>query len=230
MKRINALVMYEHLKALKGLPMEELKPLVGGLSSPSKMPCWGYSIDADLCQVGSKLAAMEGSVCHGCYAQRGNYNRANVKRAMSNRLHSMENENLWVAAMIAIFERLAANGETHFRWHDSGDLQSPDHLFNICFIHAMVPAIKGWLPTREYAMVESIPADQVPPNLTIRVSAHMVGSKAPPRFATTSMVVNEGDATPEGVTLCPAPKQGNQCLDCRSCWSATVPTVAYTKH
>jgi len=29
---------------------------------------------------------------------------------------------------------------------------------------------------------------------------------------------------------CPAPKQGNNCGDCRACWSTKVLNISYTKH
>ena len=49
--------------------------IVGGLSAPSKMPCSSYSISATRCVTGSKLAKIEGTVCHNCYALKGNYIR-----------------------------------------------------------------------------------------------------------------------------------------------------------
>lgn len=41
---------------------------IGGLSSPSKMPCHGYSIPAQACKVGSLLRNVSGSACAHCYA------------------------------------------------------------------------------------------------------------------------------------------------------------------
>src|SRR2546427_672055 len=41
----------------------------GGLSKPSKMPEYGYSIPANRCQVGGRLQEIRGSVCHRCYAR-----------------------------------------------------------------------------------------------------------------------------------------------------------------
>jgi len=29
---------------------------------------------------------------------------------------------------------------------------------------------------------------------------------------------------------CPAPKQGNQCKDCRACWDKSVVNVCYGEH
>ena len=59
---------------------------IGGLSSPSKMPCYSYSLPAKACKVGSKLAKLPGTTCHGCYALKGFYMMPNVKAAMDRRL------------------------------------------------------------------------------------------------------------------------------------------------
>ena len=53
--------------------------IVGGLSTPSKMPGYAYGLPAKDCIVGSTLAKIPGSVCHGCYALMGNYRFPNVK-------------------------------------------------------------------------------------------------------------------------------------------------------
>ena len=39
---------------------------VGGLSTPGKMPGYGWSISARRCDVGSSLVDVKGSVCEGC--------------------------------------------------------------------------------------------------------------------------------------------------------------------
>jgi len=73
--------------------------VIGGLSSPSKMPCYSYSLPAKDCILGSKLAQLPGTTCHGCYALKGFYVMPNVKAAMERRL--------------AIVKR--AMHDTHFR-------------------------------------------------------------------------------------------------------------------
>ena len=52
----------------------------GGLGYPSKMPGTSYGISAHDCITGAKLAKVEGSVCHGCYALKGNYGYARCMR------------------------------------------------------------------------------------------------------------------------------------------------------
>ena len=45
--------------------------------------------------------------------------------ALARRLESLKHPQ-WVEAMVALI-----HGEPWFRWHDSGDLQSPEHLKKI---------------------------------------------------------------------------------------------------
>ena len=42
--------------------------IIGGLSSPSKMPWYGWSISAYRCKTGGKLREVENSTCSHCYA------------------------------------------------------------------------------------------------------------------------------------------------------------------
>ena len=50
------------------MKVTELDNITGTLSKPSKMPGWSYGIPAKECNIGSKLAKIPGTVCHGCYA------------------------------------------------------------------------------------------------------------------------------------------------------------------
>jgi hypothetical protein len=110
-----------------------------------------------------------------------------------------------------------------FRWHDSGDLQSLDHLKKIFEVCKLTPGIKHWLPTREASIIGCIQADEVPKNLIIRLSAHKVDGKAATFWPWTSTVVTSEKT-------CPAAEQDNKCKDCRACWDRTIPNVAYGKH
>ena len=85
--------------------------IVGGLSTPSKMPCYGWSLSAKLCKTGSKLAQIEGSVCDKCYALRGNYLFPVVQNAMRKRLEGLNNS-LFVSAMVLLIKSL---DQKHFR-------------------------------------------------------------------------------------------------------------------
>ena len=204
-----------------------LEGIVGGLSSPSKMPCYGYSIPAEHCKVGSTLRGIAGSACSICYALKGRYLFLNVRAAMDRRFSSIQLGSLWVAAMALLLKRRATNN--FFRWHDSGDIQDTNHLHNICMIHDILPSLNGWLPTREYRIIDTIDR-LIPNNLTIRVSAHMMGAFAPNRFANSSMILAKGQTTPSEVSDCPAYTQGGECKDCRNCWDKAISVIAYPKH
>jgi hypothetical protein len=198
---------------------DELKQITGGLSKPSKMPGFSYNLPATKCITGAKLVKIPGSVCSGCYALKGRYRFPNVKNAMQRRLDSI-NHPLWIQAMAtSILETKTG----FFRWHDSGDLQSLDHLKKIFEVCNLTPGIQHWLPTRETSIIACIQADEVPKNLIIRLSAHKVDGKASTFWPWTSTVVTSEKT-------CPAAEQGNKCLDCRACWDRSIPNIAYGKH
>ena len=206
-----------------------LLQIVGGLSNPSKMPGFAYGIPAEECRTGSMLRMVKDSACSKCYALKGSYVWPATRAAYARRFQAIRNGSLWVAAMSLLLERQAAKGNPHFRWHDSGDIQDANHLHNICMVHDYAPASIGWIPTREYRTLDGFDRT-LPDNLTARVSAHMIGQRAPSRFGNTSMIIRKGESAPEGVAHCPAPQQGGECRTCRNCWDRTVATVAYTQH
>ena len=197
----------------------------GGLGYPSKMPGTSYGISAHACITGSKLAAVPGSVCHGCYALRNNYNYSSVRPAHARRLASIANP-AWTAAMAFL---ISHRGEAFHRWHDSGDLQSVEHLTKICAVAALTPKVRHWLPTREHSIVASYvnAGGTIPRNLVIRISATMIDGPATKAWPTTSGVHT---VATKGLRVCPAPTQGNVCGDCRACWSPKVKHVSYHKH
>ena len=59
--------------------IKEAEAAVGGLSKPSKMPSFAWSISARRCQTGSKLVNVKGSVCEGCYALKNRYLFNNIQ-------------------------------------------------------------------------------------------------------------------------------------------------------
>jgi len=152
---------------------------------------------------------------------------------------------LWTAAMVALLTAAHESGRGRngpiaagwHRWHDSGDLQSVEHLTKICAVAALTPQIRHWLPTRELAIVKAYQAagGTVPGNLVIRVSATMVDGPATTAWPATSGVHT---AVPHFSPLCdhaplqtcPAPKQEGKCGDCRACWDPAVKQVSYHLH
>jgi len=200
---------------------------VGGLSSPSKMPCFSYSIPAKECNTGSKLRAVEGSVCHKCYAYKGFYNYPNAKNALAKRFNSLYLPR-WVEAMTLLISTLEYSG--HFRWHDSGDINSLIHFKNIIDIATNLPNINFWLPTKEQKLVFDYVriGNIIPKNLTIRISGYLI-DQLPPNNVKNAFVVSGVSSNEENVN-CPASKQNNKCLTCRACWNCEVPIVWYKKH
>lgn len=199
---------------------------VGGLSAPSKMPCYGFSIPAWECKTGIKLRSVEGSVCSKCYALKGRYSFPKVQRAMDKRFLAIFRDD-WVANMTTLIQELESSG--YFRWHDSGDLQSLEHLQNIVQIAKNLPNIRFWLPTREYAIVGKYVEKHgsFPANLTVRLSALMLEGQPPVAIAKRYGVTTSG-VSKFGFT-CPSPKQGGKCLDCRACWNANG-NISYKQH
>ena len=197
----------------------ERKKITGGLSKPSKMPGYSYNLPAIHCKTGSKLAAIPGTTCHGCYALKGRYRFPNVMDAMMKRYQSI-NHPRWQLVMA---EDINARRSRWFRWHDSGDIKSIKHLLKIFRVCRLTPDVAHWLPTREAGFLSKIPQDRVPKNLTIRLSATKVDGPAPGSWPLTSTVVTTGRS-------CPAPDQGNACRDCRACWDKDIRNIAYGKH
>jgi hypothetical protein len=199
---------------------------VGGLSNPSKMPCRSWSTPAEQCRVGSKLRGIPGSVCESCYATKGCYGFKSTREAMARRFETLGKDwEAWVANFVVIMRN-----KPHFRWHDSGDVQGLDHLEAIAEIARKSPQTSFWLPTKEYGTVRAFlrKYGEFPDNLTVRVSAPMIGQRPDSRHmpdGTVGSAVGCDDAW-----QCPAPSQDGECGDCRACWDRTVPVVSYKIH
>lgn len=218
---------------------EALK-IIGGLSGPSKMPWWGWSISAKKCITGSKLREVENSTCSHCYALKGNYVFSNVVEAHERRLEATKNplfEEAFVVVLKNLYKKTRSTRvkdgvqikENRFRWFDAGDLQSLEMLETINRIALRTPEVMHWLPTREVQIVRSFLAtgQQFAENLTVRISAPVVGRAFSDRpFGLPYSTV---DVEQEGIHQCPAAaQQGNKCLDCDACWLKTI--VNYPLH
>ena len=237
--------------------------IAGSLGFPSKMPGTSYGIPAAHCITGSILAKIEGSICAICYADetRGNYRYGSVRKAQAKRLEAIRHE-AYVEAMVLLLERAHGRGpggvvvnpapinpktkealSPHHRWHDSGDLQSRDHLARICAVARATPWLDHWLPTREAKLVRDFVRDggTIPANLTIRLSATMVDGGAPTAWPLTSTVHSGRSRDARGRFMrkpvghmCPANLQGGKCsgeiVNCRACWDPAVENVSYPIH
>ena len=196
---------------------KEANQIVGGLSTPGKMPCYSINLPAAACITGQILARVPGPPCHGCYAMKGRYRFKNTKIAMARRLAALAHES-WIAAMVTLMK-----GFKHFRWHDSGDIQSAWHLKCILEVCNRTPYTQHWLPTREAKLLQFMDPDTIPTNLIIRLSATKVNGAASISWPWTSTVSTT-------TKTCPASDQGGKCLDCRSCWSRDIQNITYAKH
>jgi hypothetical protein len=208
------------------LTTKEALAICGSLSDPSKMPGHGYALPAPRCRLGSFLQQIPQAICHYCYAMRGRYLFPVVQAAMEKRFTGLSDPR-WVEAISTLIYR---SGDRHFRWHDSGDLQGLEHLRNIVRVCLNLPRVKFWLPTREYQMVEAYRrvGGQIPPNLCIRYSAHLVDGPPPLHYGLpTSMAFSEKARTSSGTHVCPAPRQNMRCGNCRACWNPAVKMVSY---
>ncbi len=207
--------------------------IVGGLTYTGKMPCPSYSISAKRCMLGTTLATVKGSICSKCYALKGRYVFPVVQAALERRyaklMGALRNPIERIRFVYA-FQTLLA-GHNFFRWHDSGDLQSVEHLDLISTIAQLTPDTIHWLPTREVKIVrEYQKLAAIPPNLRIRLSSTMIG-QAPLKWEGkyTSTVHATTVTAPVG-KLCDAYTRGGKCGPCRACWDPSVLNVSYPFH
>jgi hypothetical protein len=191
------------------------------LSNPSKMPGFSYGLPALECKTGSKLRKVPGTPCYGCYALKGCYVFPDVKAAQYKRLRALTRDS-WTMAMA---HQINSKRSKWFRWHDSGDVQSLEHMQKILTVCRLTPNTKHWLPTQERPYLPA--PEEVPNNLIIRLSGSKVDGPAPTAWTHTSSVVTTGRLSGYH---CPAPNQGGKCRECRACWTKSIKNVSYGKH
>ena len=127
----------------------------------SKMPGSTFAVTVDKCNVGGKLALVEGSTCHACYAAdiEKRYPSAHVgwtnnyERATRLIETNPEQWSQWMA--FQIHKAAEKTGELFHRWFDGGDIASLAMLRAITRVCELTPTIKHWLPTREAAIVKA---------------------------------------------------------------------------
>ena len=100
-------------------------------------------------------------------------------------------------------------------------------LLSIVKIAKNVPAVKFWLPTKEYALITKYKKEfkNFPSNLVVRVSAPMLDTKIK-GYSNTSSVTKNSNLK----TNCIAYNQGGKCLDCRLCWNKSIKNITYKFH
>lgn len=202
---------------------------VGGLGLPSKMPGYAYGLSATLCVTGRKLAQVKGTPCEFCYAMRNNYQYLSVIRCHERRLTALQDLTAWADNMGKLLKQLAASipdKQRYFRFHDSGDVQSVEHLHAILRVAVRNPEWRFWLPTQERGILRKVMAQvPIPRNLTIRLSSTRIGKIQRSTITPLSSTVGYDEGF-----QCPASKQKNACGSCRACWRATTKNVNYKKH
>ena len=214
-----------------GLSRAHAWKIVGGLSRPSKMPCYSWGIPAQSCITGSKLVQVEGSICQQCYALKGFFRYSKVQGAYQRQLDRSDDPR-WVEAMVKlVYWQTAETGMPYFRWFDSGDLQGVEMLRRICTVAGRTPEIRHWLPTREYRIVEAyLEEEPLPQNLTVRISGTLIDGQAPRALGLPTSTVHVS-TPPMGSTVCAARDSDPvNCGTCRACWDERVDNVSYPLH
>ena len=214
------------------MTVKEAKEITGGLSNPSKMPGKGYSLPANKCNTGRALRACPGSVCSICYGCKGRYLFNNVEEALNKRVRSITCSE-WEDAMAFLINREKV---PWFRWHDSGDLQSFEHLLRIINVCEKCPGVRFRLPTKEHSLIFKYIFEKgnFPTNLTVRLSPFFINEDMSDRLrhlpVSFSMVYDKDWHAPAGAIKCPATISRKICGDCRVCWNSDNRLVAYKVH
>ena len=224
----------------------EAKDIAGKVSEGNtKMPGSTYALSAKHCLAGSKLAQVEGSVCHRCYALKLQKLRPSVDKGWTNNYFKAtkvisDNPSKWVEACTFQITRISKKtGECYHRWFDSGDLQSVEMLTAICSVATSTLQVKHWLPTREAKIVKDFlkSGGVIPNNLVVRVSSTMIDD-APIKGHANTSTVHRKNSAPHGHS-CPASSEAHRalrtdnaanCGPCRACWDKSVPNVSYPLH
>lgn len=205
------------------------------------MPGPDYSTPPSKCHVGRKLAAIDGSTCHGCYAVKSESMYPTARKGWFENYIKAERmiaemPEQWARAMAFQIEwHCRKLGEPYMRWFGAGDLQSVAMLRAIVRVCELTPTIKHWLPTRETSIVKAWrkAGGVEPDNLVIRMSATMIGD-APMNYANTSTVHYKGQFSADKFGHdCPKANKTNpenNCGACRTCWDRSVANVSYQFH
>ena len=213
-------------------------------SQTTKMPWESWDLPAWLCQTGSKLVKVKGSICNGCYALKGRYIFGSKKKADLARMEQIGGSlQDWQDSFIEYFQgklKRLKQEKRFFRWFTSGDLQSVDMLVAIVNIAKLVPEIKFWLPTKEHGMLREYQAlhGEFPANLIVRASMFMVDQVPSSGLGLpTSTVISTNDSWDiKHENICPASLRSftgeseANCEDCRKCWDKDYKNVAYIYH
>ena len=219
---------------------EEALAITMPLSVTSKMPCKSYSLPSAMCHTGAVLKNVKGATCSACYTYK--YQRyQHVIPLQLKRMKAVCNKR-WVEAMVIVLKH---EGNSYFRWHDSGDIQGQWHLNQILDVVRRTPDVQHWLPTLETRQlirwVNKHGKFNQFPNLVIRLSTPMVDGRPDEALAKRLGITNSSvtkDKTQwdksipelEHSDYCLAKKQDGHCMECRKCWNPEQQLITYLKH
>lgn len=203
-------------------------------SKTSKMPGYSFGLPTIACKTGKKLVENKNSTCAHCYARKGMYYHTTVKNSHQRRLDGLNNHlksGMWEKAFIYALSHIDCG---FFRWHDSGDIQSVEHLRAIVKIaehyNSNKRRIMFWLPTKETKMVEKVMREMIiPDNLIIRVSSHFTNQK-PYDFPNTHTEHTIAGKPVDGKECQAYLNEPNRCGSCRDCWDRDVKNISFLKH
>ena len=258
--------------------LKQARSIIGSLGKPSKMPGNSYGLPASKaafvpsickqrnlpvplqygCAVGAVLSEVEGTPCHGCYADdRGNYTYPSVQIAQTLRLVGLYHPK-WVDAMVftlehAFTKQFKESLEEHLdnfycnehrmpndiEWrdlhtmahHDVGYMRWHDSgdLLDVWHLHLLYDVAERTPFLKHWIPTQD---SQIVARSDRPTPSNMV-------IRHSSVYVN-GKFKPRwkhvsGVTTkhdetCHAIKNNNECGNCRKCWDDDVYAVTYPKH
>ena len=225
-------------------------------SFTEKMPSPSFGIPTKYCKSGHIMADVPGAICGDCYAQSGTYNFPSTRDANERRYQKlMENPVEWgksMARLIPLYSQMTKDElmglvpissvnpdypsiddkEGYFRWHDSGDIQSPQHLSLLMDIARATPSVNHWLPIHEPQMLRQFlnAGCDIPENMLVIVSSPMKFQRLSDKFDHPRVKYSSAGRKQlfgelgENEQQCPG-----LCLDenCNTCWTPDVENVDY---
>lgn len=218
------------------------------LSMPGKMPGFSWDLPAFTCKRGSILREIPGTVCWRCYGRRGHLIGRTVLTAQMSRLEGLEHPQ-WCEAMAYLIRQSDSVG--YFRWFAIGDIQSVEHLAQICEVCERTPDTQHWLPTHEPFLVGEYldSGGRIPDNLVVRISADYIESAhTTPTFGLNTSTVHRFPGEPVPIPALGSSRKASieckaytrrvqrrsgfihNCGKCRACWERHVPNVSYLLH
>jgi hypothetical protein len=197
------------------------------LSKASKMPCLSWSLEARTHCPASLIDGELVDACKGCYAAGGNYRFPNVRAPRLMNAKDWKRAG-WVDDMVTALE-----GETHFRWFDSGDVAWLALARKIQLVMIRTPNTQHWLPTRMHRFPKFRPVlseMRTLSNVVVRLSSDSIEGEHDARLATGSTIFSDPSQLPDHATVCGAYKRDGKCGDCRACWDTDNKLIAYPAH